>query len=484
MKEREKFSSRLGFILITAGCAIGLGNVWRFPFIAGKYGGGAFVLLYLLFLIILGVPIMTMELTVGRASGKSSVESFRTLEQKGEKWHIFGYIFIAGNYLLMMFYTTVTGWMLYYFFRMLRGGLQGASQEMITGIFTGLLANPVQGFIWMALATFLGFFIVRMGLQDGVEKITTRMLAGLFIIMIVLIVRILMLPGAKEGIRFYLYPDFGKLIEEGWKEATFAAMGQAFFTLSIGMSAIAIFGSYVDRSQRLMGEAVSITVLDTLVAFMSGLIIIPAAFSFSIPVDSGPPLIFITLPRVFASMGFGNLWGGLFFLFMSFAALSTVIAVFENIVSFWMDTFGYSREKAVDRNFVALLILAIPCVLGFNLWSGFQPLGPGSNILDLEDFLISNNILPLGSLVYIFFTTAKKGWGWEGFLQEANTGRGMKFPASIHRYLRYVMPVIIVFISFRLYLYWWQDKRKTLESNPSVFLYLFNFFLPAKTMNR
>lgn len=452
MEKREKFSSRIGFIFITAGCAIGLGNVWRFPFIVGKYGGGAFVLLYLLFLVILGIPVMTMELTVGRAGQGSSVESFRRLEAKGQKWHWFGYPFIWGNYILMMFYTTVTGWMMAYVFKMLFSADSKALFEDTAQTFTHMLSSPGAMFFWMVLATFIGFLVVRLGLKNGVEKITKRMMAGLFVIMLILAVRILTLPGALEGVYFYLKPDFSKMMEHGWQEVVFAALGQAFFTLSIGMSAIAIFGSYIDKSRRLGGEALSITLLDTLVALLAGLIVVPAAFVFKVPLDAGPSLVFITLPKIFAKMPLGFLWGALFFLFMSFAALSTVIAVFENIVAFWMDTYRWKRNKAVYVNMLLLIVLSVPCILGFNRWSAFQPLGEGTNILDLEDLLISNTVLPLGSLVYIFFATAKKGWGWKGFLKEANTGEGIKFPEGIRVYLRYVMPVIILYIFLQGYM--------------------------------
>lgn len=448
MAEREQFASRIGFILITAGCAIGLGNVWRFPFIAGKYGGGAFVLLYLFFLVILGVPVMTMELSVGRASQRSSVESFRILEGEGSKWHLFGYPFIIGNYILMMFYTTVTGWMLYYAWLHLRLLVTGATIANAGETFAALTADPWTNFFFMALSVLLCFAVVAKGLQKGVERITKGMMAGLFLLLLVLVVRILTLPGAGEGVAFYLKPDFSRMRAYAMDEVIFAAMGQAFFTLSIGMSAIAIFGSYIDRSHRLFGEALSITALDTTVAFLAGLIVIPAAFAFDVPVGAGPSLIFVTLPEVFRAMDGGNLWGLFFFVFMSFAAFSTVIAVFENITSFWIDA-GKARKPVVRANAAALILLAIPCILGFNLWSGFEPLGPGTNVLDLEDFIISNNILPLGSIVYILFCTRKKSWGYEEFVEEVNAGKGAKLPKALYPYYRYVMPLIILWIWVR-----------------------------------
>lgn len=448
MAEREQFASRIGFILITAGCAIGLGNVWRFPFIAGKYGGGAFVLLYLFFLIILGVPIMTMELSVGRASKRSSVESFRRLEGKGDKWHYFGYTFIIGNYILMMFYTTVTGWMLYYAYLHLRLLLTGTTIANAGETFGALISDPWTNFIFMAVSVLLSFAVVAKGLQKGVERIINGMMAGLFLLLIVLVIRILTLPGSGEGVAFYLKPDFSRMRTYATDEVIFAAMGQAFFTLSIGMSAIAIFGSYIDRSHRLFGEALSITALDTLVAFLAGLIVIPAAFAFDVPVSAGPSLIFVTLPEVFRAMDAGNLWGLFFFIFMTFAAFSTVIAVFENITSFWIDA-GKPRNVVVRANAVALILLALPCILGFNVLKGFEPLGAGTNILDLEDFIISNNILPLGSIVYILFCTRKKKWGYEEFTEEVNAGKGVKLPVQLRPYYRYVMPIIILWIWVR-----------------------------------
>jgi len=450
--EREKFSSRLGFILISAGCAIGIGNVWRFPYITGVYGGAAFVLIYLFFLLVLGLPIMVMEFSVGRASQKSAALSFDRLEPKNTKWHWYKYGAMAGNYLLMMFYTTVGGWMLLYFYNMATGKFVGLNAEQVSGVFTGMLGQPWLMTLFMCLIVLLCFGICAMGLQKGVEKITKIMMIILLILMVTLAIRSVMLPNSGEGLRFYLYPDFHKLKEQGISEAIFAAMGQAFFTLSLGIGAIAIFGSYIDKSRTLTGEAICVTLLDTFVALIAGLIIFPACFAFGVKPDSGPSLIFITLPNVFNAMQGGRLWGTLFFLFMFFAAASTIIAVFENIISFAIDLTGCSRKKAVLINLFLILFLSLPCILGFNLWSGFQPLGEGTNILDLEDFFVSNNLLPLGSLVYLFFCTSRYGWGWKNFCEEADSGAGLKFPKWSRFYVSYVLPFIVLIIFIKGYI--------------------------------
>lgn len=442
--EREKFGSRLGFILISAGCAIGLGNVWRFPYITGKYGGAAFVLLYLFFLVTLGLPIMVMEFAVGRGSQKSAALSFDVLEPRGTKWHWYKWGAMAGNYLLMMFYTTIGGWMLLYFLKMAAGRFEGLDTGQVGAAFAELTGQPWLMAGFMILIVIIAFGICAKGLKNGVEKITKGMMLCLLLLMIVLAVRSALLPGGEKGLRFYLSPDFGKLFEAGAGEVIYAAMGQAFFTLSLGIGALAIFGSYIGKERALTGEAVSVTVLDTLVALMAGLIIFPACFAYGVQPDSGPSLIFITLPNVFNAMAGGRVWGTLFFLFMSFAALSTIIAVFENIISFAMDLTGCSRKKAVIYNLIAIILLSMPCILGFNLWSGFAPLGEGSNILDLEDFIVSNNLLPLGSLVYLLFCTSKYGWGYEKFLSEANSGKGMKFPVWIRAYVKYILPLIVI----------------------------------------
>lgn len=444
--QREKFGSRLGFILISAGCAIGLGNVWRFPYITGKYGGAAFVLIYLVFLVLLGLPIMVMEFAVGRASQASVAMSFDRLEPLGTKWHWYKWFGMAGNYLLMMFYTTIGGWILLYVFKMAGGEFEGKNADEIAGVFGNLMEKPGLMTICMIVVVTACFGIVCMGLQKGVEKITKKMMLLLLALMVILAIRSATLPGAGEGIRFYLLPDFKKAAESGMKEVIFAAMGQSFFTLSLGIGAIAIFGSYIDKKRRLTGEAVCVTILDTCVALIAGMIIFPACFAFGVQPDSGPSLVFITLPNIFNSMSGGRIWGTLFFLCMLFAAASTIIAVFENIIAFAMDLTNCSRAKAVVVNLIAIVILSLPCVLGFNVLSGFQPLGAGSNVLDLEDFIVSNNLLPLGSLVYLLFCTSRYGWGWKKFCEEANAGEGIKFPKWTRIYVSYILPLIVLFI--------------------------------------
>ena len=444
--EREKLGSRLGFILLSAGCAIGIGNVWRFPYIAGRYGGGAFVLFYLFFLVIMGLPVMTMEFAVGRASKKSIVKSFQQLEKPGTKWHLYGYIGLAGNYCLMMFYTTVAGWMLYYFYLMLTGRFEGADAATVGQMFGDMLAKPGVMAGVMLLVVVIGFGICSAGLQGGVERMTKGMMVALLGIMILLAVHSLTMEGGMEGIAFYLKPDFARMMEVGIGETMVGAMNQAFFTLSLGIGAMAIFGSYIGKEHTLLKESVNIAVLDTFVAIVAGLIIFPACFSFGINPDSGPSLIFVTLPNVFNSMAGGRIWGALFFVFMSFAAFSTVLAVFENIISCSMDMWGFSRKQACLINLILVALLSLPCVLGFNLWSGFMPFGEGSNVLDLEDFLVSNLILPIGSFVYLMFCVTGKGWGFDNYLQEANTGKGMKMPKAFRFYLQVILPAMILFI--------------------------------------
>lgn len=449
--EREKFSSRLGFILISAGCAIGLGNVWRFPYIVGAYGGAAFVLVYILFLLVLGLPIVVMEFSVGRASKKSAALSFEVLEPKGTKWHYAKCIALAGNYILMMFYTTVGGWMLLYFLKMAKGDFAGMDAAAVEGAFNGMLADPLLMGIFMVITVILCFGICMMGLQNGVERITKAMMLCLLALMVVLAINSIFLEGGAEGLSFYLKPDFGKMAEAGWGEAIYAALGQSFFTLSIGIGALAIFGSYIGKERRLTGEAINVLILDTMVAFMAGLIIFPACSAYGIASTSGPSLIFITLPNVFNHMPLGRLWGALFFLFMSFAAYSTVIAVFQNIISFATDLTGCSVRKAAVCNIIAIIILSIPCVLGFNLWSGFMPFGAGSTVMDLEDFIISNNLLPIGSMVYLLFCTSRYGWGFKKFMAEANEGEGIRFPAWARVYVSYVLPLIVLGIFIQGY---------------------------------
>ncbi len=451
MKKREKFSSRIGFILISAGCAIGLGNVWRFPYITGKYGGAAFVLLYLFFLVILGLPIMVMEFAVGRASQQSIAKSFEVLEPKGSKWHVYKWFGIAGNFLLMMFYTTIAGWMLIYFVKMLSGAFDGLDIEAVSAVYDATTANPFTSTIAMAFVVILGMFIVSRGLQNGVEKINKFMMVALLAIMVVLAVRSLTLPNSMEGLIFYLKPDFNKLLEYDLSEVVFAAMGQSFFTLSLGIGALAIFGSYIDKERSLLGESISITILDTAVALISGLIIFPACFAFGVNPDSGFGLIFITLPNIFNHMPLGNIWGALFFIFLFFAALTTIVAVFENIITYFRDLLDWSRTKAVVVNTIAIIVLSMPCLLGYNVLSFIQPVF-GGNILGLEDFIVSNNLLPLGSLVYLLFCVSRYGWGWKNFINEANAGEGLKFPTSIRIYLNYILPLIVLFIFVQGYL--------------------------------
>ena len=452
MKEREKLGSRLGFILISAGCAIGIGNVWKFPYMAGQGGGGAFVLFYLIFLLMLGLPIMTMEFAVGRASQKSPVKAYYALEKPGQKWHIHGYITLIGCYLLMMFYTTVAGWMLHYFYLTATGKFTGLDSETVSEQFNTMLSQPfVMGF-WMVVVVIAGILVCSIGLQNGLEKVTKVMMISLLLIMIVLAVNSFFMDGAKEGLSFYLIPDFGRMKEIGIIKTITGAMNQAFFTLSLGIGAMSIFGSYIGKERSLLGESLNIALLDTFVAITSGLIIFPACFTFNVDQTSGPGLIFITLPNIFNHIPMGRLWGSLFFVFMSFAAFSTILAVFENIISFSMDLFGTSRKKTVLINGIAIILLSLPCVFGFNIWSDFQPMGAGSTIQDLEDFIVSNNLLPLGSMVYLLFCTSRYGWGFKNFVNEANEGEGIAFPTWARVYVSYILPLIVLFILIEGYI--------------------------------
>ena len=449
MEKRETFSSRLGFVLISAGCAIGLGNVWRFPYITGQYGGAAFVLLYLLFLVILGLPVMVMELSVGRASRRSIAMSFQVLEPRGTKWHWYSYCGLAGNYLLMMFYTVIAGWLLYYVVKVLRGDFMGLDAEGVGAEFTELMGQPVIMTVFMAVVVIGSMLVCLQGLRNGVERVNKVMMLALLALLVVLAVNSLTLEGAGEGLRFYLQPNFHNLMydaEGNWilGEAVFAAMGQSFFTLSLGMGSISIFGSYIGKEHRLAGEGLRIGVLDTCVAFTSGLIIFPACFAFGVSPGEGPSLIFVTLPNIFNHMAFGRVWGALFFIFLFFAAVSTVIAVFENILAFCMDKWGWSRRKAAGVNLVGILVLSMPCILGYSVWADVHPLG--MDISSLEDFIVSNNLLPLGSLLYVLFCTRRSGWGWDNFLAEANTGDGIRFPKWVRPYITWVLPLIILFI--------------------------------------
>ena len=451
-KQREGFGSRLGFILVSAGCAIGIGNVWKFPYIAGQGGGGAFVLFYLIFLVILGLPIMTMEFAVGRASRKSPVRAYQALEKPGQKWHIHGYFTLIGCYLLMMFYTTVAGWMLHYFYMTAGGKLAGRNAEQVAGKFTEMLASPATMTFWMVFVVVVSILVCAKGLQSGLERVTTGMMIALLLIMVVLAVNSLIMHGAKEGLSFFLVPDFARMLEVGVVSTLVSAMNQAFFTLSLGIGAMSIFGSYIGKEHSLLGESVRIVVLDTFVAITAGLIIFPACFTYHVDQTSGPSLIFITLPNIFANMSMGRLWGSLFFLFMAFAALSTVLAVFENIICCGMELTGCSRKKSSLVNLVLIILLSMPCVLGYNLWAwdGFAVFGGA--VLDVEDFLVSNLFLPLGSLVYLLFCVTRYGWGWQNYKKEVNTGKGLKVQDWMRGYLTYVLPLIVVFIfAFGLY---------------------------------
>ncbi len=454
--EREKLKSRLGFILISAGCAIGIGNVWKFAYMAGQGGGGFFVLLYLLFLVMLGIPIMSMEFAVGRASQKSPAQAYKALEKAGQKWHIHGYIALIGNYLLMMFYTTVAGWMLYYFYLTSTGKFVGLNTDGVANVFSEMLQKPVTMTICMLIIVVVGFFICSIGLQNGLEKVTKVMMVALLAIMVILAINSFFMKGAKEGLSFYLIPSIERAKAAGIGNTAVGAMNQAFFTLSIGIGAMAIFGSYIGKDRSLLGESITIAALDTFVAITSGLIIFPACFTFGVDQTQGPSLVFITLPNIFNNIPFGRVWGSLFFVFMTFAAFSTVLAVFENIVSCGMELTGFNRKKSSIVNMIIVALLSMPCVLGFNLWS-FDWLGVfGGSFLDFEDFLVSNIWLPLGSLIYLLFCTSKFGWGWKNYKEEANTGKGIKIHNWMRVYLTYILPLIVLFIfAFGIYDKFW-----------------------------
>lgn len=445
MKERESFGSRLGFILVSAGCAIGIGNVWKFPYLAGENGGGLFVLFYFIFLLIMGVPVMSMELAIGRRSRKSGAEGFREIERKGSKWHIVGYTSIIGCYLLMMFYTSVAGWMISYFWKFLSGSFSSSmDKSAVSSVFTDMLSSTSDSLVFMTISVVIGMGVCALGLKNGVEKITKVMMMGLLALIIILAIHSLTLPGAMEGLKFYLVPSIGALKEKGVLSVVVAAMNQAFFTLSLGICAMEIFGTYMSKENTLFSEAFRISLLDTFVAVVSGLIIFPSCFSFSISPDAGPSLIFVTLPNVFINMKGGRVWGTLFFVFMSFAALSTVIAVFENIIASFMDNYSWSRKKSVVINFISILLLSLPCALENNLLKGVTILG-NKGVLDSWDFLVSNLLLPLGSIAIILFCVWRNGWGWNEYLKEANTGKGIKMPGSkaVKIYLGVVLPILV-----------------------------------------
>lgn len=444
--KRESFASRIGFLMVSAGCAIGIGNVWRFPTVTGQYGGGVFVLFYLLFLVLMGAPVLTMELAVGRAGHGSAGTAYRALEPKGSKWHLHGWACLIGCCVLMMYYTTVSGWMLAYFFRFVKGTFTGLAADAVSGVYADLLADPFEQIVWMAITVLLGFFVCSRGLQNGIERIGKWMMGALFVLILVLAVHSFVLPGAGEGLAFYLLPDWNRAAEMGIGNVIVAAMNQAFFTLSLGVGAMEIFGSYMSRDYTLAGESLRICALDTCVAICSGLIIFPACFSYGVSPDAGSKLIFITLPNVFANMAGGRLWGTLFFVFMTFASFSTIIAVFQNILACLQESFGWSLKRACAVGTVFILLASVPCILGFNLWSGVQPMGPGSTVLDAEDFLVSNLLLPIGSLIYLLFCVTRWGWGFDNYLTEANTGKGLRLPRWFKPYFSVVLPLLIVFI--------------------------------------
>ena len=446
MKTRENLGSRLGFILLSAGCAIGIGNVWRFPYITGQNGGGLFVLIYLACLVLLGIPVLTMEYSIGRFSRKSILPAFRELEPKGTKWHIMGYFAVAGNYVLLMFYSVVSGWILHYFTLMLTGHFEGATTDLIQETFEQMMSSPIILLRNMLIVMALTSIICGIGLQNGVERITKFMMLALIVIMIFLGIRSALLPGGKEGLAFYLLPSVKNLSQAGLGNVIIAALNQSFFTLSIGMGGMEIFGSYIEKDRSLLGEAILVTALDTFVAIVSGLIIFPACFSYGISPDAGPSLIFLTLPTVFLSMPGGRIFGTFFFVFLFFAALSTMIGVFENIMGISYDLHGIDRRKSALINGILIAVGSIPCALGFNVWSAFQPLREGNCVMDLEDFFVSNLVLPIGSMIVTLFCTWKYGWGFDNYMKEVNTGTGLKVPAGLKFYFKYILPCIIGFV--------------------------------------
>ena len=462
---REQFGSRLGYILVSAGCAVGIGNVWKFPYLCGEYGGAAFILLYLIFLVLMGIPVMICEFSIGRKSRQSGATSLGAIEPDGTHWHRLKWISIVGNFMLMMFYTSVSGWFVDYAVRSVKGEFTGTTPTEITEKFSSMLSNTGELTFFMILVCIIGFTICYFGIQKGVERVTKFFMIGLIILMIALAVHSVTLDGASAGLKFFLVPNFDRMAKQGLGNVIFAAMSQAFFTLSIGIGSLLIFGSYIGKDRSLAGEATIVTLLDTFVALMSGLIIIPACFAYGISPDAGPSLIFITIPNLFSQMPGGRVWGAMFFVFLAIAALSTVVAVFESIISFCMDMRGWSRKKSTFISAILVIVLSMPCVLGFNVISGFQPLGEGTCVLDLEDFIVSNNLLPLGSFAFVLFCTRKNGWGWDGFIEEANTGKGLKFSNKLKGYVSYVLPALIVII----YLKGYYDKFSPMGKGPLAF---------------
>ena len=472
-KKRERFSSRLGFILVSAGCAIGIGNVWKFPYLCGQFGGATFMLVYLCFLIILGIPVLTCELAIGRAAQKSAAKAFNVLEKPQTSWHHLKWITLIGCYLLMMYYTTVAGWILAYCFQHIKGDFVGATTEQVSAAFGNLLGNTGYMTFWTLFVCVIGVIVVSIGMEKGVEKVNKFMMVCLLILIVILAIRSVTLDGAEAGLRFYLIPNMEQLKTIGIGNILFAAMSQAFFTLSLGIGAMLIFGSYIEKDRSLAGEAVTITALDTFVAVMSGFIIIPACFAFGLQPDSGPNLIFVTIPNLFTQMPGGQLWGALFFLFLSFASMTTITAVMENIAAFTSEQFGWTRKKSISINGILIAILSLPCVFGYNIWSSFQPIGEGSAILDLEDFIVSNNLLPLGSLAFVLFCTRRYGWGWANFINEVNSGKGLKFPYRIGGYMSYGLPIVIII----LYLKGYYDKFAPMGTAPLIGWMIFALIL-------
>ena len=448
MSERETLSSRLGFIMLSVGCAVGLGNVWRFPYITGKYGGGMFVLLYLLFLVLMGFPLLVGELAVGRCGQANLVGSANRISNNKKLWNILFQTVFTGNFILMTYYTVVTGWLISYTVSYLTGAITPYNTPEAVGNFFGsLTSSPVDSIMYMVITVIAATTVCCAGLRNGVEKSVKFMMFILFLLMIILAANALTLPGRNQGLSFYLMPDWQKFTSN-ISETIYAAMGQAFFTLSLGVGSIAIFGSYIKKTHSLAGEAVTIISLDTLIAFTAGIIIFPCCFSFGVDPGSGPGLIFISLPNTFAQMAGGRWWGALFFIFLATAALTTVIAVFENLIAYLMDQFNFKRISAALITGAAVALCAVPCALGFNLWSKIQPMGKGSTILDLEDFIVSQNLLPLGALTLALFCSLKYGWSWAGFTAEANTGTGLKFPTWLRFYFRYLLPLLILSVMF------------------------------------
>ena len=446
MEKREKLGSRLGFILLSAGCAIGLGNVWKFPYITGQYGGGVFLILYFIMLIMFGIPVMTMEFAIGRASQKAPVRMYDDLEPKGSKWHIHGVVGMIGCIMLMMYYAPVAGWILRYFVKFLSGSFTNATPDMIGEEFGAMLSSPSINIGYLAVVILISFTVLAIGLQGGLERITKYMMGALLLIMIVLAINSFTMPGSREGLSFFLLPDFNRTREIGFTNVLMGALNQAFFTLSIGIGSMAVFGSYINKERSLLGESVNITILDTFVAITAGLIMFPACFSYNIDVNAGPSLLFITMPNVFANMSLGRLWGTLFFLFMSFAALSTAFAVYENVIANVSELTGLNRKKTCLICAIGMFILALPCALGFNIWSGFMPFGEGTGVLDLEDFVVSNLLLPIGAIVYVIFCSVRYGWGWDNFINEANAGKGLKMPNWLKNYMKFFVPVVLFLI--------------------------------------